>query len=530
MAKNAPLSIVTLSRRITLQMALAAATASKLGNLPISATAQETSTGTWNWGGNAGHTGELPGPGLDLYSALGELWRIPKNEFVSDDGTYGSPSVAGYLNGIVYTRNVDSLWARRLQDGELLWTQNPKNVADSLIIDASSSSESQPDVDRIFFSEDVSIVDDKVLSVLNGHLVCLSAVTGEFQWNIDLSAHYAPVVVKNIAYGVSDGGIYAVELGDQPTLLWRSEVLGDVLGVQDGLIYVAMDDTSVPEIRGLKADDGSEFWRVSLSNLGNIDDRFGVSSGGLFLQVSDDVAGSDRLLNIDPDGEIAWNVSADEYNSNHAWVMNNTITRFTKRQDSYDSLQFVASNAENGDSNWVMEVDTARWSSVARGEIVLCAGRAYALVYDASNQTNALLVADPITGEVFGSWDSLAVPILVADGIMLAQDDDTDEILAIGAVTAVLQAGGRASVTQDSTLRGAPSDSAVERVAIKSGTLVEVTGNSELSSDEKEWVPVATTETGETGWLPVDVLVGQDGSIRFSAIDHSDIGLFTSYS
>jgi len=81
---------------------------------PGSAAAQDaTAGGTWNWGGNAGHTGELPGPGLDLESALGELWRIPREEF-GDDPYYGGTRIAGYLNGVMYVMNGESLSARRL--------------------------------------------------------------------------------------------------------------------------------------------------------------------------------------------------------------------------------------------------------------------------------------------------------------------------------------------------------------------------------------------------------------------------------
>src|SRR5688500_6795419 len=108
MVTKASLNTLTISRRTALQMAVAAAIAGPIAGVSGIATAQNAEGGTWNWGGNPGHTGELPGPGLDLDSALGELWRIPSEDFGADSYS-GLAGIVGYSNGVLYTMTSDSI-------------------------------------------------------------------------------------------------------------------------------------------------------------------------------------------------------------------------------------------------------------------------------------------------------------------------------------------------------------------------------------------------------------------------------------
>jgi outer membrane protein assembly factor BamB len=524
MATEAPLTALTVSRRTTLQMALAAAVAGKIMGTPGVALAQDAPAGTWNQDGNAGHTGELPGPGLDFNRALGELWRIPEEEFGSDP-IWGRARVAGYLNDVIYAMNGDGLWARRLSDGAFLWAQSPAKIA------ASSASMATPPAgaEPVSFSGPIAIDNDLLLMhATTRELWALDAATGELRWTIggegDLVFSSQATVVDHVAYVRLYDGVAALELSDPPVIRWQTQDSSRVLGVEDGYVYVEIDD----EIRALNIADGSEYWRVSLGDVGNIDNVHGIAEGTVFLNSYDSELSGEYLVAINQDGQTAWQISADGFNSGYGWIVNDTITRMTPTQSVYDYCRFQSIYAGNGNPSWDLEVNASRWPYVVSGQPVVCAGKAYALIWDSDRQENLLVAVDPVNAEVFGVWGSHAVPIFMSDGIMLARDDDTGEILAIGPVPAVLQSGGRATVTQDATLRGAPSDTAIERGQVTAGTLVDVTGDSETSNGT-EWAPVADPESGQSGWLPVSVLAGQDGSIRFEAINLNAFGQFTSY-
>ncbi len=537
MMTKASLNALTMSRRTTLQMALAAATAGQIVGKPQFVAGQDETTGTWNWGGNAGHTGELPGPGLDLDSALGELWRMPEEEF-RDGGFYSGPrAIAGYLDGVVYFWSGDGLRARRLNDGEFLWEQSPATL--TLPATPAASPEGSPvaspqaSVEERSFDDVIAIDGALVLvTVGNGHLWALDSMTGVLRWDFDSGSEtiYSPTVVNHVAYCPGSDGVVAIDLGEQPALRWKADVGGWVLGVDSGYVYIEVYDADdgVFSIRALNVEDGSEYWRASLADFGERGSFYGILDGGLFLGMQDDETPLKNLVKVDQDGQVSWNVSGDYYSSDYNWVLSDTITTLIASDGDYGSHWIISRFAENGNPHWEIEVDASRWASSISGEPVLCAGKAYALVRDANQDKRLLVIVDSVTGDVFGAWDSLTIPLFVADGVMLARDYDTDEILAIGTVPAVLQAGGRAAVAADATLRGAPSDTAIERAQVVAGTLVDVTGESE-SSNGVEWLPVTVSDTDESGWLPADVLSGQDGAIRFSAIDLYEFGQFTAY-
>jgi hypothetical protein len=228
---------------------------------------------------------------------------------------------------------------------------------------------------------------------------------------------------------------------------------------------------------------------------------------------------SERLIVVNQDGEVHWDFNSSEY---RWWMLGDTITGLDLA-DGYDML--YSRYAENGNPNWNLEVSA--WGPISY-DPVMCAGKAYALVQDYNRDENVLIAVDPAIPEVHGVRGSSAVPLFMADGIMVAQDYETDEILAIGNVSAVLQPGGRATLTEDATLRGAPSHSAIERAQVALGTIVDVTGDGE-TTDGTEWFPVTLSDTSESGWLPADVLAGQDGPIRFSAMELYEFGNFTPF-
>ncbi|MGB3329350.1 MAG: PQQ-binding-like beta-propeller repeat protein [Thermomicrobiales bacterium] len=522
MFTKASLSALTTSRRSTMRLALAMALAGKFGGLPMRAVAQDTAAGTWNWRGNAGNTGELPGPGLDLGSALGELWRLPATTF-GDDPAYGGPRVNGYWNGVVFSMAGESVVARRLKDGTVLWEHTPAMLASA----ATPVAAVQAGTDRMSFYGPIAIDNDLLLmATTNGHVIALDARTGDARWDIVWKALFSsfPVIVDHVAYGTIGSGVAAIDLSGSPKMRWRTDVDAEVVGVESGYVYVVVGD----QVRALTAEDGSEYWRITLGDDAPITDAFGVLNGSILLESfmgSRSSQGSGALAMVDANGEVGWTtMTGPSTDIRGGWAMNATLTTM---QLSYGGGRLQALNVDNGKPLWELVVYTDRWDYVQAAPVV-CAGRAYVLVRDMQQGRNLLAIVDPAMGEVVGAWDSNLVPFFLADGVMLAQDDDTNEIVAIGAVPAVVRSGGRATVTGNATLRGAPRDTAIERATLPSGTLVTVTGDGE-TTDGVLWVPVTVADTGDRGWMPADVLAGQDGGIRFESIRPTEFGQFTTY-
>lgn len=524
-----------LSRRATLQVALATLMARHFIGCSQSSFAQEPTAGMWNWDGNPGHTGELPGPGLDPEGALGELWRMPANEFWNLSYSawgYDPDQFAGYANGVIYLWSNDGIWARKLVNGEFLWSRSPAQTTEP------STSVATPEVGPAIPIASPEAVSDKVgyinrialdsglilVSLTNGHMWALDALTGDIRWDFDsgFDSIGVPTVVNHIAY-CGGANILALEFTEQPVIRWRKEIEGSVLGVGDSHVFIGVDAQNGGEIRALTIEDGSEFWRASSGSLGPYNRSYGISSSRAILESYDYQNSRNYLVVLNQDGEVAWNVDNDD-----SFRLFNAADTITRMQDTYDSYRLESLFLENGATNWVLDVNYSRWDAMS-DQPVLCAGKAYALLRDDFQDKYVLVVIDPIAGEVNGVWDSTAIPLFIVDGVMLARDYDTDDIVAIGPVTPSLQVGGRATVTSEVVLRGAPSDSAIERAQIAVGSLVIVTGESE-NSDGRDWMPVTVHDTGDTGWLPIDVLQGQDGSISFTNISPFEFGQYKAFS
>lgn len=522
----------TISRRATLQAALAAVIAGKaLGRTEL-ASAQTDSPAPWNRGGNAGHTGELPGPGLDLEQPLGVLWRLPVKEFVSNG--YALPDdIAGYWNGVLYTRNGGSLWARRLQDGAFLWAQSPNTLqplpASTPTADASPEAGAQP----VSFSRRVAIDNGFLLATMdNGELWGLDAATGEFRWKLNLgSSDDSPIatVEDHVAYVDQLGAIVAYDLTDPPALRWswNAEAQGynaGIVGVLNERVYVWKQNDEGTTLHALAANDGSELWRLTGNDLGGLVNRFyGVASTGIALDRYDPVSGEYMFMLLNHNGEVAWSSSSSDRRVASWWMTEGAVIHASSRYD----LTIEALHPENGKSGWQFETPYSvdEHASYAAYYGLLCDGKAYGGVPDNNWIGPMLVIIDPISTEMVAARGIPLRPVFVADGIMIAHDDETDEIVAIGSVSGGLQAGGRATVTRDATLRGAPNDAAIERAQVTTGALVEITGDGETSNG-MEWVPVTVTDTGKSGYLPADALEGQDGSIRFDVVTPSELAQF----
>jgi len=549
MNNPASLSTFSLTRRGALQAALAVTLLPRIIGTSGSVAAQETASGVWNWGGNAGHTGELPGPGLDLDSPLGELWRISGDEFWSG-GRY-SNKFAGYANGVIYTINGDSLWARRLSDGAFLWAQSPAKLLGEATppqstpsARASATPFARPPATPVpaslgfELSAPVAIHDGVILvPVGNGRIWGLDAATGELRWD-SVGGSYdprfdtvPPTIVGDLAFSISDQGISAVRLTDPPTPQWLAEWDVDawLLGADSEFVYAMTSDwrNGVRAIRALTLSDGTEYWRANLEDdvIGYVY-NVGVTREGVVLFGVDRDSGQPQTAIIDRNGQIAWNKGGASYSYLlWGWALDGVVLRAVEQRAQNDYYRLESFDAASGNTNWTLDLDTNRWYT--SNEPVMCAGKAYAFARDRMNGSNVLLIIDPRTGNVRGAWDLPAIPILVADGVLIALDDDTLDVFAIGPVSPVLQAGGRAVLGEDATLHGAPSDSAIERAQLTAGTVVLLTGPTETSNGA-DWAPVTDQATGQSGWLRAAILSGQDGPISFAPIDVLEFGRFTS--
>ncbi len=361
----------------------------------------------------------------------------------------------------------------------------------------------------------------------NGELWGLDATTGAFRW--ELSVENAldftiPTAAENIVYIGQTSGASAYELTDPPTLRWSwspdAEGGSGVFGLFNDHVYVYryyQGDLDLVSLHALSASDGSERWRLTENDLdGTILGIYGVTSDGIALLRFPDEPSEHSFIMVNHDGEVAW--SHTTYDDSVSWWM--TGETLIKASTQYE-LTIETLHPENGEVSWQFEtqfyVGSDLSGSVSRYGL-LCDGKAYGAVPDNSWTGPLLVIVDPIATAVAVSRGLPLRPVFIADGIMVAYDEDTDEIVAIGPVSGSLQAGGRATVTQDATLRGAPNDAAIERAQVTAGALVEITGDGETSNGT-EWIPVTLAETGQSGYRPAAALEGLDGSIRFEAID-----------
>jgi hypothetical protein len=236
----------------------------------------------------------------------------------------------------------------------------------------------------------------------------------------------------------------------------------------------------------------------------------------------------ESLTVIDATGAVVWHQGGYAGNGSAVtWFLNDVIVQVPILSDTNTPIGFQGLLPENGQLAWKLAVNRGRWDW--RNSPVICAGIAYGSIEERSQNGGwYLLAVDLANQQAHGALGVTLSPLFVADGIMLARDSDTDEIVAIGTVPPVLRAGGRAKVTKDATLRGAPSDTAIERAKVKADTVVEVTGDIETAKGV-DWIPVTVPDTKATGWLPADVLAGLDGAISFAEIELSRFGEFTAY-
>lgn len=513
---------ITISRRTSIQLALAAVLAGRALGTARPAGAQESPGDTWNWGGNVGHTGELPGPGLSLDAPLGELWRVPEGEIGQE--------FAGYANGVIYTWNGDSLWARRLHDGEFLWAQNPAKLRPvgtptTALVSSPPASPAAEDVAFADVRRGFAIDGDLIVTTMsNGEVWGLDASSGALRWTFDQAPHFRlATVVDHVAYGTAtygpDGeGVVAVSLGGQPQLQWLAEIPGTVVGVESGYVFVLSGQYSRGEVRALTADTGLEYWRWQPESTQDLWEFFGTMPEGILVRIGD-AQGEPILSSLNLSGQIAWTAPGQ---FQQAWIAGDTITTLYAR--GYDDLiQIIAYRTQNGQPLWDMRDSSGRWSYYHQP--VVCDGNAYVLLYDRFSSTDVLFVINPIAATVHELRNTSLRPRFVVNGVMIAEDTETSEFVAIGAASGVVQAGGRAALTEDAALRGAPNEVAIERAQLGQGAVVEVTGNPERSG-ATEWVPVHDPDSGQSGWLPTDVLQGQDGTIRFDPIPLDQLGTF----
>lgn len=311
MTDKTPQNPFVISRRTTLQMALAAMVAGPTIVMPRFGVAQDAPVDSWNWDWVNFSFGELPGPGLNLEAPLGELWRIPGDQFAPGDdehrswGAFYDNTIAGGHNGIVYInqpkdfpRTGDMLWARSLASGELLWTQNPQLILNT-------------DEDQLREPRQVAIFGDLVLTSVAGHLWATNSQNGDLVWDFVFengnTAEWigVPIIVNGIGYCKTGSGIVALSLSNLPTIRWHAKLEPPftLFSATDEYIFVSVGQYGYEtELRVLNPSDGSEYWRFPLDYNGLLPIQ-GVTKNTTILNTGDSIAA------IDESGTESWRVA-----------------------------------------------------------------------------------------------------------------------------------------------------------------------------------------------------------------------------
>lgn len=485
----------------------------------FSTVAAKSSFADWNWAGNAGHTGESHGPGLDFDAPLGVLWRIP----------YNNERFTGYSNGLFFSDWSEQGWGIEAStisaidavNGNLVWTRSTFTQS------ASNQDITTPQLsaDENWFNRLLSISGNNlVIALSDGRLCTLNASNGDVLW--DSASRYKwvsePTVVGEFAYFACSEGICALDLTSTPTVRWTKNLNTANLrleGLDSGLVYI----TNADGLIALDTASGDEYWRFPTISRSSMNKWFGVVDGNGFLLD----ANGDQLLAIDASGELKWSADISEFNSTYNWVLNNTVTGLSSESSNYNQCLFRSLSTETGAPLWEIDIFADRWSSY-EGGFVMCAGYAYASISDSYQSQSVLVAVDPASQTVRGLRSNASIrPLIVADGIMIALNDETEEIIAIGTVPGVLQRYSRAEATEDLIIRGGPSDTAIDRGLLSAGTTVTIEDS--VTDNDVLWYSVTVSVTGEMGWISSSQLEGLDGELSFEVIDVSEFGLFTSY-
>lgn len=523
-----------ISRRNAVKLGAAGIGATSLGgsfSLACGAvSAQEQKGSTWNWAGNERHTGEFPGPGLDLSGPIGELWRIPADE-----------TPVAVINGMVYTilndigyEQTSQLSARNGTDGSTLWVVRAPSFAE----------DAEPNNELPSFRTRSICVDEQTVYVCltNSELWALDIETGGTKWTWSDPGSDKLSISDGVAYiRGSEDTIFSLSLSDPPDLLWQSDYdwRWEIIGIDNAYVYLLGPTVGPPqpEIRVISRSTGVEFWRqqASTNPLSRID-GYGVSSGNLVLRDRSDPR---RLVALGSDGMEAWSAPDNEFVCDYNLVVGNLVARTTATEPSFDSARFQTLSVESGMPIWEIDTYIDRWDA-ANSDIVVGDGILYFSLDDRKAQEElwnrdhrldyelnlwyALAAFDPSTITLRAARYCSLGPLLVGDGMLLAFEPAHDGgfIVAIGTTTGKLQPNGRAKVTNDTTLRGAPNDSAMARAELATDMLVTATGD-----NDNGWLPVRVTESGVEGWVSSAALEGLDGDIIFEQIDISEIGVLT---
>lgn len=507
-----------ISRRDAMKLGAAALAAAAAHHLQMPTFASHNESGTWNRRGNPGQTGEWPGPRLALDGPVGELWRMPAHD--------NAVSVLAYLDGILYTaRQQEPPWsvyttidARNGADGALLWAVEAADVDDQTILSESPSPSyfwGDPIIDNNQFLISHEDPDG------NQSVVAIDCATGEIQWNTPLDLRF--IMYDHAAFLGEHSFAGSVSLGDPLEINWVREDLESVsdTAIDQGLLYLLARE----HLHALRTENGIEYWRISLDDPERRHNIHGVNNGTIALQSDGNEDQSSLLTAVTSEGNVAWSIDDNDHNSSSKWMVKDNITRMTPKSSVFDFCQFQNLSLDTGEVNWDFELNTERWGTRWDDDYpTICDGVGYVRIKDHSVNDHILIAVDPTAATIYGAQGVNLRPLLVTEGVMIARDEDDDELVVIGTVSPSLRAGGRAETKTDAVLRGASNDSAIERGTVVAGSLVQLTGDA-----DNDWYPVSIVESGESGWIQSAELEGITGDIVFEPMDISEFGQFTDY-
>lgn len=424
------------------------------GSVTPSPNGQDANGSVPMYRGNAARTGEMPGPVPDYGTGIEERWRFSSgNDWLSPFAVANGTVLVGGEAGILYALDA--------KDGGELW-----HVAADGAVGAPAAVDG-----TVFFGSD------------DGTFYAISAEDGAEHWRFSTGNGWPsfPAVVDDIVFlGSDNGNLYALSVEDGSER-WRftSGDAGWLLpAVFDDSVFVSSIDNGI--LYAVNANDGSEQWRFTPG--GSMSSPT-VADGTVFVSANNNLYALDSR-----DGTERWHIAADGGVGAPAVVDGTAFVGM----DWY----LFALVAENG---------TERWrSTLPSGASVL------AVVADSVffSSDDGLLYA--LNGQDGSErWDieigaDASSYLAVADSTVYI-DNGSGTLYALGARRARLEPGAKARITTVTTLRGAPSSTAVDRGDLETDTIVFITGDSETTGNAVWW-PVTVEATRAMGWVEESAL------------------------
>lgn len=411
------------------------------------ATPEPVPTEVQMYRGNAGRTGEMPGPAPSMDNPIFLKWQFSTNESI-----YSSPAVA---NGTVFVgSDDDNLYAIDAATGQERWRFSTGGDVDSspAVMDGT-----------VYFGS------------FDGNIYALDAASGSERWRFETrepDQRFVPAVADGTVV-VKGNDLYALDAASGEER-WRSGIGGDASApaVANGTVFVCGENVYAIDLAS-----GEERWRYGI-----VDSLYTapvVANETVFVQGGDSFI---HAIAVDT-GEERWRFQTG---GGFAPVISNGIV-FAATQNS----AFLALDAVTGEERWRFTVESTTYN----GSPVVVGDTVFVL-----SATQILYAIDAAAGTEL--W-RIPVGIETTSATIPAIIDGTLYVGALNGEVYAIHNPKPSVLAVDVTLRGAPSPIGVERGTATAGDVLAQLGTREESAGVT-WIQV--TIGGATGWIPLDTI------------------------